>query len=138
MSHTIISVETLTMLQKQVEPYSGHVGSIKLIIKSKPAISARERALTADCVFSVINVRKYQLPTPYSFRVIAWTKFIGQGPTARSKVKSGSQHDVAHLQPSTNVPTTYQHPTPYSCRDIARTRFYRSRSLRQGQIKVTP
>ena len=36
------------------------------------------------------------------------------------------------------MPTKYQLPTPYSFRDIAQTRFYRSRSLRQGQIKVTP
>ena len=52
---------------------------------------------------------------------------------ARSKVKSRSDHDAAHLHPLTNVPTTYQLPTPHSFRDIARTRFYRSRSLRQGQ-----
>ena len=57
---------------------------------------------------------------------------------ARSKVKSMSHHDVAHLQPLTNVPTKYQLPTPYGFQDIARTRFYRSRSLRQGQIKVRP
>ena len=60
--------------------------------------------------------------------------------TARSKVKSRSHHDVAHLQPLTDVPAKYQLPTPYGFRDIARTRFCRSRSLRQGQgqIKVTP
>ena len=52
---------------------------------------------------------------------------------ARSKVKSWSDHDVAHLHSLTNVPTTYQLPTPYGFRDIARTRFYRSRSLWQGQ-----
>ena len=52
---------------------------------------------------------------------------------ARSKVKSRSDHDVAHLQPLTNIPTKYQLPTPYSFQDIARTRFYRSRSLQQGQ-----
>ena len=52
---------------------------------------------------------------------------------ARSKVKSRSDYDVAHLHPLTNVPTKYQLPTPYGFRDIARTRFYRSRSLRQGQ-----
>ena len=51
---------------------------------------------------------------------------------------SWSHHDVAHLHPLTNVPTKYQLPTPYSFRDIARTRFSRSRSLRQGQIKVRP
>ena len=53
---------------------------------------------------------------------------------ARSKVKSRSHHDVAHLHPLANVPTKYQLPTPYSFRDIARTRFYRSRSLQQGQM----
>ena len=52
---------------------------------------------------------------------------------ARSKVKSRSDHDVAHLHPLTIVPTKYQLPTPYGFRDIARTRFYRSRSLQQGQ-----
>ena len=57
---------------------------------------------------------------------------------ARSKVKSRSDYDVAHLHPLTNVPSKYQLPTPHSFRDIAQTRFYRSRSLRQGQIKVRP
>ena len=48
---------------------------------------------------------------------------------ARSKVKSSSDHDVAHLQLLINVPTKYQLPTPHGFRDIARTRFYRSKSL---------
>ena len=38
---------------------------------------------------------------------------------ARSKVKSRSHHDVAHLQSLINVPTKYKLPTPYSFRDIA-------------------
>ena len=29
------------------------------------------------------------------------------------KVKSRSDHDVAHLHPPTNVPAKYQLPTPY-------------------------
>ena len=62
--------------------------------------------------------------------------FKGQGHY--DKVKWRSHYDAAHLQLLTNVLTKYQLPTPYSFRDIARTRFYRSRSLRQGQIKVTP
>ena len=62
--------------------------------------------------------------------------FIGQGHYG--KVESRSHHDIAHLQPPTNVPTKYQLPTPYGFRDIAQARFYRSRSLRQGQIKLTP
>ena len=52
---------------------------------------------------------------------------------ARSKVKSRSDHDVAHLQPLINVPAKHQLPSPYGCRDIARTRFSNSRSLWQGQ-----
>ena len=52
---------------------------------------------------------------------------------ARSKVKSWSDHDVAHLHPLTNVPTKHQLPTPYGFRDIAQTGFYRSRSLQQDQ-----
>ena len=50
-----------------------------------------------------------------------------------SKVKSRSDHDVAHLHPLTNVPAKYQLPTPHGCRDIARTRLSNSRSLQQGQ-----
>ena len=52
---------------------------------------------------------------------------------ARSKVKSSSHHDDAHLHPLTNVPTKYQLPTPYGFRDTAQTRFSNSRSLQQGR-----
>ena len=38
---------------------------------------------------------------------------------ARSKVKSRSHHDDAHLHPLTNVPTKYQLAIPYNVRDIA-------------------
>ena len=51
--------------------------------------------------------------------------------TTRSKVKSRSDHDIAHLHPLTNVPSMYQLPTPHGFQDIVRTRFYRSRSLWQ-------
>ena len=66
--------------------------------------------------------------------------FQTQGHYGKAKVKSRSDHDVAHLHPLTNVPTKYQLPTPYSFRDIACTRFSNSMSLRQGkgQIKVRP
>ena len=37
--------------------------------------------------------------------------FKGQGHY--DKVKSRSNHDVAHLQPLTNVPTKHQLPTPH-------------------------
>ena len=43
--------------------------------------------------------------------------------TTRSKVKSRSHHDVAYLQPLSNVPTKYQLPALYSFRDIARQKF---------------
>ena len=52
---------------------------------------------------------------------------------AKSRSRANTDHDVAHLQPPTNVPAKYQLSTPYAFRDIAQTRFYRSRSLRQGQ-----
>ena len=52
---------------------------------------------------------------------------------ARSRVKSRSHYDIAHLQPPTNANIQYQLPTPSGFRDIARIRFYRSRSLWQGQ-----
>ena len=41
---------------------------------------------------------------------------------ARSRVKSKSDHDVAHLHPLTNFPTKCQLSTPYGFRDIAWTR----------------
>ena len=53
--------------------------------------------------------------------------------TTRSKVKSRSHHDAAHLQPPTNILTKHQLSTTYGFRDIPWTRFCRSRSLRQGQ-----
>ena len=56
-----------------------------------------------------------------------------QSSVSYIKVKSRSHHDVAHLQPLTNVPTKYQLPTPYAFQDIAQTRFSNSRSLWQGQ-----
>ena len=43
--------------------------------------------------------------------------------TAKSKVKSRSHHDIAHLHPLANVPSMYQLPRPYSFRDIAWTDF---------------
>ena len=57
----------------------------------------------------------------------------------RSKVKSRSHHDFAHLQPPTNVPTKYQLPTIYGIeilpgQDFIGQGYY---SKVQGQIKVT-
>ena len=39
--------------------------------------------------------------------------------TARSKVKTWSDHDITHLHLLTNAPTKYQLPTPYCFQDIA-------------------
>ena len=81
-----------------------------------------------------MSLPNIKLPTPYGFQDIAQARFyMSKETTARSKVKSRSHHDVAHLHPLTNVPTRYQLPTPYGIRDIGQTRYYRSRSLRQGQ-----
>ena len=55
----------------------------------------------------------------------------------RSKVKSRSQHDVAHLQHPMYLPIKYQLPTPYRCRSIAGQDITGQGTLRQGQIKVT-
>ena len=40
------------------------------------------------------------------------------------KVKSRSDHDVAHLHPLTNVPNKYELPTLYGFRDTGRTHFF--------------
>ena len=98
---------------------------------------------------------KCQPSTPYGIKEITQTyHFKAHGYYDKVKGQINIHHDVAHLQPPTNVPTKYQLPThysfqdtasinlilptPYSFGDIAQTRFYRSRSLWQGQIKVIP
>ena len=82
----------------------------------------------------------YQVSTSYTLWFPAYSPdkiFKLKVTMPRSKVKSKSHHDVAHLQAQTNFSTKYQLPTPFSFQDRAQTRFYGSRSLRQGQIKVT-
>ena len=37
-----------------------------------------------------------------------------KGQYSKVKGQSVSHHDMAHLKPSTNVPTKYKLPTPYS------------------------
>ena len=71
---------------------------------------------------------KRQPYTPYGIKEINSDKILKlMVTTARSKVKSRSHHDIAHLHPLTNVPTKYQLSTSY------KTRFSNSRSLWQGQ-----
>ena len=59
---------------------------------------------------------------------------------ARSKVKSRSDHHVAHLHPLTNVPSKHQLPIPNGFLDIARTRFIGQGHYGKvkGQILVRP
>ena len=63
---------------------------------------------------------KYQLPTTYSIRDIARTRFYRSRSLRQGQ---RSDHDAAHLHPLTNIPIKYQLPTPYGFQDIARTRF---------------
>ena len=82
------------------------------------------------------NQCPYQASTSYTLRSQRYSLdkiFKPKVTTARSKVKSRSDHDDADLHPHTNIPTKYQLPKPYSLRDIAQTRFSNSRSLQQGQ-----
>ena len=60
-------------------------------------------------LYPLTNVpTKYQLPTPFGFRDMAWNKIFKVKVTmARSKFKLRSDYDVAHLHPLTNVPTKY-------------------------------
>ena len=80
---------------------------------------------------------QYNVPTNVNFIHLTVSEIkpgqdlIGQGHYG--KVKSRSNHDIAHLHPLTNVPIKYQLPTPYGFRDIAWIRFYSSWSLRQDQ-----
>ena len=57
----------------------------------------------------------YQVSTSYTLRFPRYSPdkiFKLKVTMARSKVKSWSDHDVAHLHTLTNVPTKYQLPTP--------------------------
>ena len=56
----------------------------------------------------------YTLQFPrYSPEKILQFKVKLKVTTAKSKIKSRSDHDASHLQPLANVPTKYQLPTPY-------------------------
>ena len=104
----------------------GHYGKVKGQIKVK----------LWGCTPTNPNQCPYQVSTSYTLQFPRYNLdkiFKLKVTTARSKVKSRSHHDVAHLHTLTNVLTKYQLPTPYSFRDITRTRFLNSRSLRQGQ-----
>ena len=140
-----------------VYPRTGHCSSVTYrviytIIGMKDHIRSSRRAPRSNLtppkdlghiISYTPNQCTYQISTSYTLRFLRYSpdKILQIKVTvARSKVKSRSHNDVAHLHPLTNVTTKYQLPTPYgfrTFRDIAWTRFYRSRSLQQGQIKVT-
>ena len=78
------------------------------------------------CTAIPCNQCPYQISTSYTLRFPRYGPdkiFKVKVTTARSKVKSRLNYDVAHLHPLTNVPTKYHHPTPYSYWDLARTRY---------------
>ena len=103
----------------------GHYREVKGQIKVRPW----------RCTPTPPNQYPYQVSTSYTLRFLRYSPdniLKVKVTTARSKVKSRSDHDAAHLHPLSNIPTKYQLPTPYGFWDIAWTRFYRSRPLRQG------
>ena len=60
---------------------------------------------------------------------------------ARSKVKSRSHHDAAHLHPLANVSTKYQLPAPITVSEIKPGQYFIGQghySKVKGQIKVRP
>ena len=66
------------------------------------------------------NQCPYQVSTSYTLLFPRYSRdniLYVKVTMARSKVKPRSHHDIAHLEPLTNVPTKYQLPTPYGCRN---------------------
>ena len=89
------------------------------------------------------NQCPYQVSTSYTLQFPRYSpdKILEvKVTTARSKVKSRSDHDAAHLQLLTNVSTKHQLPTPYGLQDIARTRYIGQGHYGKvkGQILVRP
>ena len=77
------------------------------------------------------NQCPYQVSTSYTLRFLIYNPdkiFKLKVTTARSKVKSRSHHDIAHLHPLTNV------PTKYSVTHLSRSRKYRL----PVHLEVTP
>ena len=98
----------------------GHYSKVKGQIKVRPWC----------CTHTPPDQCPYPVSTSYTLRFPRYSPkkiFKLKVTTARSKVKSRSHHDVAHLHNLTNVPTKYQLPTAYSFRDTGRTNFFSSR-----------
>ena len=95
------------------------------------------------CTPTLTNQCPYQVSTSYTLRFPRYSPdkiFKLKVTTARSKVKSRSDHDVAHLH-LTNVPTKYQLPTPYSFWDTARINFFPPHTrppIRTPWVKTIP
>ena len=73
------------------------------------------------------NQCPYQVSTSYTLPFLRYSPdkiFELKVTTARSKVKSRSGYDVAHLHILTNVPTKYELSTPYGFWDTAWTNFF--------------
>ena len=67
------------------------------------------------------NQCPYHISTSYTLQFTRYRPkkiFKLKVTMARSKVKSRSDHDIAHLHPLINDPTKYQLPTLYGFRDI--------------------
>ena len=79
------------------------------------------------CTTTPPNQCPYQVSTSYTLRFPRYSPdkiFELKVATARSKVKSLSDHDIAHLHPLTNIPTKYQLPTHLAeglCQQIGQT-----------------
>ena len=109
---TLPSINFLQVTVSKIYPRQdfigqGHYGKVKGQIK----------VTTKQCTPTPPNQCPYQVSTSYTLQFLRYSpdKIVKlKVTTARSKVKSRPDHDVAHLHPLTNVPTKYQLPTPHS------------------------
>ena len=123
--HTEVAIHTMNAY---VWWWRKACGSLDEIPSVTMGICKRKFLMNSNMTLTVLNLHQQTDPkVQQDFK----------GKYSKVKGQSVLHHDVAHLKPSTNVPTTYKLPTPYSFWDITWRRFYRSRSLQQGQIKVT-
>ena len=122
------SINFLHLTVSEIQPGQdfigqGHYGKVKGQIKVTPW----------RCTTTPTNQCPYQVSTSYTLQFPRYSPdkiFKLKVTTTRSKVKSRSDHDTAHLYPLTNVPTKYQLPTPYGFWDTARTNYFPPPALR--------
>ena len=80
-------------------------------------VKGQTKVTSLLCTPKYPNQCPHQVLTFYTLQFLRYSRdkiFKLKVTMARSKVKSRSYHDVAHLDLSTNVPTRYQHSTPSS------------------------